>query len=646
MSHFVPNFSVLPMKKSDTADLTYIVTRALHGSVVSKETQQIIQNLSSFRLQIISHDPSEQLRDMIWKYYNTLHALTPHVSLNISFTWHDTYLKTDGLPTKTTYATIDFEEACMLYNLGCCLHHIAGGQTQSSRPDSLKNAATLFQQAADVFEKAANHASMCTSLTGDVAPNRLKTLVTYSLGCAHLVMYINSVIQNKSQALKLKLSSAAFNQIHSSVVAIHKMYGLLSTSEVLSGMQCVLNYSSYHVHTLAAATALDNLEHGEYIKHLKIAMKAADRGSSLSKMSSQKTSFKQLANTTKTEYNNAVKDNNKIYMKNIPKSKDLPPIPEVQVAKPQPIPELNIKLFALDSTSSAALTNYTSSANRIISDTHSLEQSKYNEGSKIMESLMSRANATQMPQDIANQAAQLKSYNAYNYIQTSFQKIAAFDGETSAAFENGITALDSEAAEDRRLRGQYPYQWKRTNSDVAAFNLRKEVEKFRNALNQAKGIDQNAKRQFVSFGDDIKEIVNGNAQMWFGSGANEQRILQNWNILINKRREIVARLDAIFQQNEKEKMALFNKSNDDSVSRQLLSRFNNGRQEMQQSLYEQDVLLKEVQNLGISNTVVADPVVRMKKAIAVAFDIMKTMEQSLQFHNDALNKIHHKRLCH
>ncbi|KAL7719640.1 programmed cell death 6-interacting protein isoform X1 [Entamoeba marina] len=339
-SHFIPSFSVLPLKNSDTADLTFALTRALQGATANAATLRAIQNLSATRLQILSSAPSEQLRDMIWNY---IKIVKKNFVLQYLLQCHLRGLillqKTDGLPTKLTYNTLDFEYACMLYNLGCCIHAIAGGQTQSSRPDSLKAASHMFQQAADVFQKAADHASMCTSVTGDVSPARLKTLSTYSLGCAHLVMHLNAVIQNKSVQLQLKLASAAYNQLKSSVTALHKMYGLLSTSEVLGGPQCIFCYSSYRLHILASDVSLENLEHGERIKHLKIAMKAADLGVSLSKKSSQKTSFKQLHSNAKTLYNTAIKDNDKIYMKSVPKSKDLPAIPEIIAAKPIPFEE-------------------------------------------------------------------------------------------------------------------------------------------------------------------------------------------------------------------------------------------------------------------------------------------------------------------
>ncbi|EKE37806.1 hypothetical protein ENUP19_0046G0090 [Entamoeba nuttalli] len=636
---FIPEFPVIPMRKSDPADVTYAFTYALQNCVLEKKAMLALQSLSQLRQQIISVEPSQQLRDVSWKYYQYLNQLSGRVTINLQFTWYDTYLQEDSKPKKFIYSTLDFEKANVMYNMGCCCMALGSSFSKTTDADSLKSAVQSFQQAAGAFQKAGDCAQLCAASSGDLHPRRLQTLTTLALGCAHLIMHINAAAQGKSESLQTKLAAAAANQLIPSVEAFKTFYKITVGFNFLSNFIIIKDYAIYCVQTLAAKGAEEKMEYGEQVKRLKWAMKAMYQACNMAYSSANKDALKKIYTEAKAAYTQAEKNNNNIYMNNLPRRRDLPPITEVLAAKPIELETIeNIFDNILPANLSKALNEYNTKAQVILNDSKKVCESKTNEGNRIINSL--KGNSCDIPQDIIINANRLKQLNTYNSICQQIEFITTIDAETTASFEKGITALDSEAAEERRLRGQYPYQWKRTASEMAAYNYRRESEKYRASLKQAKNIDDNMINKFRQFENDIKLLCEGNIQQLFGtSNINIEQTEVKWKEIIQERQNALENMIKIYEKNEKEKVGIIkggNGSNQCVIN--LLKEFDNTKNIIQQSLFKQNNLFREINN-GNRPAAITGMVQRLRVAINAADEILKTLPQSIQFHRDAKNKI-------
>ncbi|ELP94740.1 pH-response regulator protein palA/RIM20, putative [Entamoeba invadens IP1] len=629
MEHqFMPDFPIVPMRKSDAVDVTFACTQAMNGCLLEKNALSALQSLTSLRKEATSHEFSQSHRDACWKYIEILSQIWSKAQIHLNFVWYDTYLVDDKKPVKYTSSSLDFEKANILYNMACSDMALAASFTKSSSADSLKSAVQIFQQAADAYQKCLDASQISAQNKGDLSPKRLQTLVTMALGCAHLVMHINASTQGKSEAIQLKLAVGAMNQLKPSVEAFKAFYGLGVTYNFISNFVAIKNYAIYCAQSLAAEQCVPKLEYGEQIARLQLAVQALDRAASISYNSASKGALKKMHTELNARLKEATKANNDIYMQSIPDEKALAALPEILAAKPIEMEKLpDIFGSILPANMSSALNEYNSKVGVIMNDTRMVCGTKNSEGEAFCKQVCGNG---QIPQDLMNRIAQINSTNVCASISSQLPVVKKMDLETVTLFEKAITSLDSENAEERRLKGQYGYQWVRTPSEQAALNYRKDAEKFRIALKQAQDIDKEIERKYGVINTQMQIAQSAKAT----PQTNPEEVVKKWKDIEERRRKALNTMEEIYLKNEKDKINVIKGGNGSQAAvLSLLNEFNEPKGQIQQTLFDQDMLIKQ------NRTTSSIDVAALRNALNSIDEVMKTLEQSFQFHKDAQIKI-------
>jgi programmed cell death 6-interacting protein len=259
----------------------------------------------------------------------------------LQFTWNDSFC-----PRKrSTQSGLAFERAAVLFNYGA-LESQLGVQTDRSSPDGLKAACRHFMMAAGAFQVVRDELVEQTlgARTPDMSAEGLGLLTTLMLAQAQACFYEKAIKDQMKDAIKAKLVHqalefyvAALDFCNSSALAgtIDRSWGVHLLFQVL----CMKAATQYWQAKAAKEAALARgVGYGEEIARLTAsdaecqeAIKVATQNKLPAPLLQ---SAQALQRVVREHLAAAHKDNASVYLENVPRLSDLPPVGKVAMVKP------------------------------------------------------------------------------------------------------------------------------------------------------------------------------------------------------------------------------------------------------------------------------------------------------------------------
>ncbi|KAH6591094.1 hypothetical protein BASA50_009095 [Batrachochytrium salamandrivorans] len=503
-------FLAVPFKQTERVSFAQPL-RAYIASAFAEDPDQYIndlQALDTFRAAIASPDQHDESANQHLKYYAHLHFLAGKFVMDdehirIAFTWASALGKDHEF---TSSYNIGFEKASVLFNLAALYSQLAGNVNLTS-DDTFKRAASYFQQAAGVFTMIVESLSIW-NISGSSAV-QLNSLSQLMLAQGQEVFFEKALAGKMKDATLAKLAQQA------SVFYAAAFEGA-SKTQVFdkawnSYMQVKLLHWKSVSHYHRALEALGSGKYGEQIAWINAALawsKSANDGGLMKNITLAKVSadVKAMQSILEKALQQANKDNDLIYMENIPRTESLVAIVPARMVNPTPFPDTGAlmkiiekplfqhlvsfeihqaaseyasKKDAISKEINDRLTEATSIAFRQVTCACTLASINLPGSIEALEQPIG------LPESVLRRSEEVRSLGGAQGLESTLYTVQSLSKRSWEILRDAMEMLDTEAAGDQSLQLQFGSKWSRATSASLGQNLRDAEQRFRKKLQDA-----------------------------------------------------------------------------------------------------------------------------------------------------------------
>ncbi|KAH9246775.1 hypothetical protein BASA81_015665 [Batrachochytrium salamandrivorans] len=466
-------FLAVPFKQTERVSFAQPL-RAYIASAFAEDPDQYIndlQALDTFRAAIASPDQHDESANQHLKYYAHLHFLAGKFVMDdehirIAFTWASALGKDHEF---TSSYNIGFEKASVLFNLAALYSQLAGNVNLTS-DDTFKRAASYFQQAAGVFTMIVESLSIW-NISGSSAV-QLNSLSQLMLAQGQEVFFEKALAGKMKDATLAKLAQQA------SVFYAAAFEGA-SKTQVFdkawnSYMQVKLLHWKSVSHYHRALEALGSGKYGEQIAWINAALawsKSANDGGLMKNITLAKVSadVKAMQSILEKALQQANKDNDLIYMENIPRTESLVAIVPARMAAS----EYASKKDAISKEINDRLTEATSIAFSTLASIN------------LPGSIEALEQPIGLPESVLRRSEEVRSLGGAQGLESTLYTVQSLSKRSWEILRDAMEMLDTEAAGDQSLQLQFGSKWSRATSASLGQNLRDAEQRFRKKLQDA-----------------------------------------------------------------------------------------------------------------------------------------------------------------
>lgn len=331
------NLLGVPLKRTDKVDLCKELT-----SVIQKEFYQPPSNFTD-DLQIINElrryteeeQPDLKTITALKSYYIQISALSQKLPQDsLQFAWYPIF-DTDGLKGKPVVSrSFLYERCCVLFLLGGMYSQLALVQNRMTS-DGLKKAGIYFQYAAGCFQVLTEDqfAPSLDALPGDLRINTLSALTYLMLASAQEIYWLKAVTDALKDTVVAKLSMQTSSFYESTALVMQKA-GVFPSEWISFCRVKSLHFKAATLNRLA--THLTSKEqYGEALSRLRSSSRIA--GEALKIRITNEQVLKDLTDLNKVvqeELSKAERENDLIYLQDVPDEKSLPEPAKANLVKP------------------------------------------------------------------------------------------------------------------------------------------------------------------------------------------------------------------------------------------------------------------------------------------------------------------------
>ncbi len=331
------NLLGVPLKRTDKVDLCKELT-----SVIQKEFYQPPSNFTD-DLQIINElrryteeeQPDLKTITALKSYYIQISALSQKLPQDsLQFAWYPIF-DTDGLKGKPVVSrSFLYERCCVLFLLGGMYSQLALVQNRMTS-DGLKKAGIYFQYAAGCFQVLTEDqfAPSLDALPGDLRINTLSALTYLMLASAQEIYWLKAVTDALKDTVVAKLSMQTSSFYESTALVMQKA-GVFPSEWISFCRVKSLHFKAATLNRLA--THLTSKEqYGEALSRLRSSSRIA--GEALKIKITNEQVLKDLTDLNKVvqeELSKAERENDLIYLQDVPDEKSLPEPAKANLVKP------------------------------------------------------------------------------------------------------------------------------------------------------------------------------------------------------------------------------------------------------------------------------------------------------------------------
>jgi programmed cell death 6-interacting protein len=512
------NLLFIPYRKTQNIEFG-----AALRDIISKEYYQTpsafegdLQEVDTLRKDIVDLGATPHDLALLKRYFIHVCVLETKFPKDlVEFPWFGTLGYRATGPVKLRSFT--FEKLNLLYNIGALYTQIGCDQDRSNA-EGLKKACLYFQYAATHFNLINKMAQEDISITLplDMQTGTIETLRSICLAQAQEVFWQKAISDKVKDSLIARLAIQVQAYYDEALRNANRSEGF--RSEWISHMTVKKLHFEAAADYRASLTAVADSKYGEEVAYLRKAQRAISSASSNLKFVSQsvKHDFEGLSKTIRETLKTAEKDNDLIYVQDVPAS--APQIQKAPVTKELPIEELTKPFEALKTgnygkplfhdllpfdviqISQAFRERQIQYVEKhVITPVRSLTKilHKFQFERDLPASVDSVDKPLALPASILEHHQDVKRKGGVRKLKDALNDIMALSQDGEGLINGAKDRLRLEAEEDGILRQrQGSKHWTRPKSEVAAANLLKRVTDLENYLKQANAGDQTIKEQF------------------------------------------------------------------------------------------------------------------------------------------------------
>lgn len=492
-----------------------------------------IQEVDTLRKDIIDLGTTSHDLALLKRYYIHLYILETKFPKDVAeFPWFGTlgYKVTGPVKLKSFL----FERLNLLYNMGS-LYTQMGCIQDRTNAEGLKKACLYFQYAATHFHLINKLAEEDTTLTLplDMQQGTIETLRLLCYAQAQEVFWQKAFSDKVKDSLIARLA-----------IQVHAYYDeALQSASRSEGFRTEwishITVKKYHFEAAAeyraSLTAVAASKYGEEVAHLQKAQRATSNASSNLKFVSQsvRQDFEGLAKTISETLRTAEKENDLIYVQDVPASP--PPILKASVTKELPIAELTSPFEALKTghygkqlfqdllpfdviqfSQSFRERQHEYVQKHIAVPVRSLTKilSQFQFERHLPASVEAIDRPFVLPSSLIEHHQDVKAKGGVTKLKRALSDIESSSRNAENLLQGARDRLKLEAEEDELLRQrQGSEHWKRTKSEEAAALLLKRLFDLDNYLKQANTGDQTIRNQFHRIEPHLKVLSSSEEEI-------------------------------------------------------------------------------------------------------------------------------------
>jgi len=488
-----------------------------------------IQRLSTTRERVANANGAQDNSiDALESYLTMLGQVEPRFplgerGLKISFTWFDALQP----QKKQTVASIEYERASVLFNLGAVLSHQGMVQDRNDI-GGLKKACAFFQRAAGIFLHLKDNVIAHNSfpVLTDMSPEGLDMLYNLMMAQAQACFYEKAIRDEMKAAVLSKLSAQALI-FYDKALNAARTSSLSTTLDPAWALHLEFQSQSFgastqlqHSKVVHARAEEEASGYGEEVSRLNLASEICAQAIATARRGKLPQSMldttEHLEKVIHRRLDQANQDNNRIYMEVIPKTSSLSTPPAASLAKPM-VPNASLTDVAnvgesigraddpMDDTLFAGLLPV------VMQEAEAMYQSKLSGiveqyGKKVQDAAeevklrLSEANlpaaveagegSEEIPDAVWGRIQNVVSRGAYAGLRSGVQGNEALGARIFEALREIEQKLDEEEREDARAKQTWGPQWELTSSVELNQHMRRDVERYRSLLNEARQSDE------------------------------------------------------------------------------------------------------------------------------------------------------------
>lgn len=568
--------------KSDIAYLTTLrndITSISNNTSSTTTKAEILKHLHKFYEYISSLKTIEQ------KFPNDC----------VEFAWFITIYNSPIGPIK--FRSFKYEKLCIVFQIGVTYSQLALSESRNT-DEGLRNSCQYFQNAAgcfaNVLETFSNEPYIETS--GDLKFQTISCLQALMLAEAQETIWQKAKNSGSTKDSVIARLSFQTSEYYADALKFAKLSDFIR-------LEWVNHITVKRFHFLAAAhyrssiVALNSFQYGEQVAHLRIASEAITQALKHKKYVNDYVveDATGLAETIRSTYKVAEKDNDLIYLKIVPSNNELKPINGVSMVNAnKPVISENVESKDLFKDLLPYVVVHSAQAFRERSEEY-IRVNVY-EPIKNLNNFIGRflnerdlpasIDALQqpenLPESIISHSRVILNSGGLQVIENSLSEIHRLSVECNNIVAECQNRIDLDRREDQMLREkQGPNGFRRESSDKTAHVLIAKIQRMREYLEEAKKGDEVIVKRFLEIRSVLEVYMGGfHSLNKFVPNSNYIKLDQRIADLVTDLRAHVDRLQSLELDRQKFLRQLEIKIKNDSVLPKLVNEFKRKGKEM------------------------------------------------------------------
>uniref|UniRef100_A0A3B4BP87 BRO1 domain-containing protein n=1 Tax=Pygocentrus nattereri TaxID=42514 RepID=A0A3B4BP87_PYGNA len=315
---------------------------------------EALRKLEQLRQNVVNVPRDFEGCNLLRKYVGQLHFLQSRVLMAkgqeaaVPVTWTDIFSGRD-----VTHEDINYEQACVLYNLGA-LHSFLGAMDNRVSEEGMKTSCTHFQCSAGAFTYIRDNHNF--NYSSDVSHQALSINISLMLAQAQECLLEKTLLDNRKSFLIARVSAQVCDYYKECVRMLENSDCALGKKEWRKLIYMKINYFSAVTHLHMGKQSEEQQKFGEAVSvcacvaYFQIALDRLNEAIKLSKgqQDSVQAALRFTMDVIGGKFNSAKKDNDFIYHESVPNLDRLAAVKGASLVKPLPVTPTDLSVTGPD----------------------------------------------------------------------------------------------------------------------------------------------------------------------------------------------------------------------------------------------------------------------------------------------------------
>ncbi|KAI5957989.1 RIM20 [Candida theae] len=577
------------------SDLSYITSIR---NEVTKISNDITSVSTTNKAEILSH------LDKYYEYLSSLRSIEekfPHDC--VEFAWFITIYNSPIGPIKLR--SFKYEQLCIIFQIGVTYSQLALRESRST-DEGLRNSCQYFQNAAGCFSYLFGIISnegavvVAVEVSGDLLTQTILCLTQLMLAEAQETIWQKAKMSGTSKDSVIARLSYQTSQYYAEALSFAKQSDFIK-------LEWVNHITVKRFHFLAAAhyrsslVALNSFQYGEQVAHLRVASNAIAQALKHKKYVNECVveDATGLAETIRSAYKVAEKDNDLIYLNIVPADSELKPLNGVSMVKAnESVINENVQVKPLFKDLLPYVVVHSAQAFKERTEEHvrvsvyepiqNLNHSigKFLNDRNLPASIDALEQPENLPEVVVRHSREIINSGGVQVIETSLGDIRNLSMQCSKLVAECQNRIDLDKREDEMLREKQGYRVvHRSGLGKLEQVLIGKIQRMRDYLEEARKGDEVVVRRYMEI-KNVLEVYTGGFQSLnrFVPNSNYVKLDQKLSNLVSELRRRIDDLQSLQSSRQKFSRQLDIKVKNDSILPKLVQEYKRN----EKNIYDKD----------------------------------------------------------